>query len=84
MTQRNSRIEKYEESPLVIQRAIRDFQTGRSVACIAWNPHRGRECELAVGFSYWVGGGIVFALSFIQSIVIELLFTTISPSVIII
>ncbi len=60
MTQRNNRIEEYEESPLVVQRAIRDFQTGRSVACVAWNPHRGRECELAVGFSYWVGRGIVF------------------------
>ncbi len=61
MMQRN-KMEEYEKPPLVIQRATRDFQTGRSVACVAWNPHRGRECELAVGFSYWVGS--VFAALF--------------------
>ncbi len=64
MTQRNNKIKEYEESPLMIQRAIREFQTGRSVACVAWNPHRGRECELAVGFSYWVGGSVFECIVF--------------------
>ncbi len=65
MMRRNDKTECEEYPPSVTQRAIREFQTGRSVACIAWNPHAGRECELAVGFSYWVGDGVIFVQPFL-------------------